>query len=434
MVKESFVFLTGVGVLVAALAWFVYVPQNTDVGVCPSGYTHPSQELLGYNFHSHNDIHGECFFSDGYEHATERFMKAADLLGAETSSMQVTDTLSTSVAILRGNPEQYAIHISGTHGPESYAGSATQIAALEYLYVNKILNGIPEENRPTIVFVHALNPYGFKTGRRVNENNIDLNRNFLTDEQFEFVKSRDPNYAGYVDLDSALNPKSQPFKTISYNELYSYYNLVVSALKYGTGRIKKAMVSGNYFNSKGFGFGGFQRSQSANNLIDLLVHKLDIPHRAKHVVLIDVHTGLGPFGVDTLLGLADADSLDQAKTADIARIFPMDYDHDNLVRGGLYDPPKEYDSDNGIAASSKAAAAVGSGYELTIGTVSGSFCHNMLAPHLKGNDRVCVTQEFGTRDMLLVGKVVLYSGRLYLLTFMFVAVFSAGELCLPARY
>ncbi len=74
---------------------------------------------------------------------------------------------------------------------------------------------------PTIVLIHALNPYGFATGRRVNEENIDINRlfyhlssiihelnishlisyifldrNFLSPELWKEVLSRHPNFAG----------------------------------------------------------------------------------------------------------------------------------------------------------------------------------------------------------------------------------------------
>ena len=51
----------------------------------------------------------------------------------------------------------------------------------------------------------SLNPYGFAHLRRVNEQNIDLNRNFLLPgERFE---GADPTYAS---LDGLLNPTSPP--------------------------------------------------------------------------------------------------------------------------------------------------------------------------------------------------------------------------------
>jgi hypothetical protein len=35
---------------------------------------------------------------------------------------------------------------------------------------------LADPDRPTIVFVHAVNPFGFANNRRVNEDNVDVNR------------------------------------------------------------------------------------------------------------------------------------------------------------------------------------------------------------------------------------------------------------------
>jgi hypothetical protein len=43
--------------------------------------------------------------------------------------------------------------------------------------------GISVGSDDAVVFVHALNPYGMAWLRRVNENNIDLNRNFMEFEK-----------------------------------------------------------------------------------------------------------------------------------------------------------------------------------------------------------------------------------------------------------
>jgi hypothetical protein len=49
------------------------------------------------------------------------------------------------------------------------------------------------------------------------------------------------------------------------------------------------MVSGNYHKATGFGFGGFEPSNSAMNLYKLTLQILDIPNQASELVLIDVH-------------------------------------------------------------------------------------------------------------------------------------------------
>lgn len=77
----------------------------------------------------------ERFFSDSYGTCRERFKSAASEAGAELRYLPVVDDLTTDVAIFQGRSDSYLVHISGTHGPEGYAGSATQVN----LYVNAII-------------------------------------------------------------------------------------------------------------------------------------------------------------------------------------------------------------------------------------------------------------------------------------------------------
>jgi hypothetical protein len=79
----------------------------------------------------------------------------------------------------------------------------------------------------TLVFIHAVNPYGFHHDRRVNEDNIDINRNFLTPEEFEMAWSRDPNFAGYVDADPFFNPEHMSEYTFI-NDLVTIRNVVTA--------------------------------------------------------------------------------------------------------------------------------------------------------------------------------------------------------------
>ena len=62
--------------------------------------------------------------------------------------------------------------ISETHGVEGFCGSGCQVGFL----VERVYEGLPKT--VGVALVHALNPYGFAWLRRVNEDNVDLNRNF----------------------------------------------------------------------------------------------------------------------------------------------------------------------------------------------------------------------------------------------------------------
>ena len=56
-----------------------------------------------------------------------------------------------------------------------------------------------------LVLLHALNPFGVAWVRRANEENVDLNRNFL--DEGETYAGSPARYAAY---DALLNPKHPP--------------------------------------------------------------------------------------------------------------------------------------------------------------------------------------------------------------------------------
>lgn len=425
-----------VAVVAAILYWFNY-PIFQDVGKCPEGHFPPLKSLSIENIPEMlNSIEGECFFSENYDEATKQFAKLAQLAGGKISKMSIDDDLNTYVSVFEGSPDKFLVHISGTHGVEAYAGSAIQASILEYLRFSNIYSSeTPEKNNlPTVIMIHALNPYGFKNNRRTNEDNIDLNRNFLTSDEFVFVKNRDPNLSYYLDLDHILNPTKKPTNSIFWNELLGFGDVLRAVFHHGTATIKRAMVSGNYHKQTGYGFGGFEYAKSTRNLMNLLIDELKIPQLAKKFVLIDVHTGLGPSGIDTLMYLTHNTTNETL----INEVFPYDYDPSGLITGALKAPSprqampnkisislggqaseysriksaeeEEFNKNNDIKTqhipkrSVEDAYSVSEGYDMTLGTIAEGFCEQLLAPGLSDENRVCVTQEFGTVPMIQVGK------------------------------
>ncbi|KAL7488896.1 hypothetical protein ACHAW6_014492 [Cyclotella cf. meneghiniana] len=117
------------------------------------------------------------------------------------------------------------IHSSGVHGVEGYLGSAIQLRFLHELIIQneKRLDsqqdtGSTDGELRQVLLIHAVNPHGMRHHRRTNENNVDLNRNALSAEEWKSIRSRDPNFSGYVDLDSILNP----FLPVRNGELFSW--------------------------------------------------------------------------------------------------------------------------------------------------------------------------------------------------------------------
>lgn len=341
---------------------------------------------LDYN---NADLPYECLFSSSFFEAQALFKASSRYVrGSQKLRLPVSDeniNLCNDIVVIPGNKKRYLIHISGTHGAEGYAGSAIQSAILQYLSGesrNKKAENVEtsqtsldshditsEPDSPTIILVHALNPIGFAKNRRVNEDNIDLNRNFLKEKEFQTVRNRDPDFAGYVTIDDIINPTSKPFKNVFLNDAYSIYLTVTAVIKHGMLNMKKAMVSGNYYKSKGLGFGGYKLSRSGQNLINLM-HQLNIHETAEKIVFIDVHTGLGPSGQDTLMiGLNDYTDDEKAV---VRELFPADI---NTTTGQSYGGIME----NFVGSNLEGAS---SGYELTVVSYRLSVAINEIMPNL----------------------------------------------------
>ena len=142
-------------------------------------------------------------FSSSYSEARHRFLDAARAVNADVHSHALDaaspDKLAIDVATL-GEPHDPALVISsGIHGVEGYFGSAVQLALLQQL---KLAN---HRKNIRYVLIHGVNPYGFAQGRRVNEDNTDLNRNFMLN-----VSAYAGAPEGYARLNGLLNPPSPP--------------------------------------------------------------------------------------------------------------------------------------------------------------------------------------------------------------------------------
>ena len=362
------------------------------------------QSVCGVNFLQSN-ISGECFFRQDYRSARELFLKSAAAAGAELVFLPVTAGLGTDVAIIKGSDHLsgFLIHLSGIHGVEGYAGSAIQSAALQYIghmKERKYQKGSEENDKeayndayPTLVFIHAVNPFGFENNRRVNEDNIDLNRNFLTEEEFTAVKTRDPNYSGYVDLNNLINPTVQASNNGIINDIVNIFRTLLALSRYGLLHLKKALVSGNYHKQNGVGFGGFTMSKSVHNLIEL-VHsdKLDIT-MSDRVVLVDVHTGLGPEGVDTVFTNPPGDLI----------AFPTEEDF-GLIRSGSTKPVITGGIHANVPNKKMKESDALSGYDLTVGQTTSGFCDNFLSKVSSKTLRTCLLQEIGTVSPIVVGR------------------------------
>jgi len=189
--------------------------------------------------------------------------------------------LAVHIAVIGSSePRRALIHTSGLHGVEGFPGSAIQLQAMASLVP-------PPDSGDAIVIVHCINPYGMAWLRRWNENNVDLNRNFLFEE--EAFRSASEVYRR---LNSLLNPK----KNARLVDLF-YVRALLYVLCHGIRGPKQAVAEGQYEFQKGLFYGGDRLEQGPQKLLGWMKTHFQELRRA---VCIDVHTGLGSFGQDVL--------------------------------------------------------------------------------------------------------------------------------------
>jgi len=318
----------------------------------------------------------ESHFSESYYTARALFRsRAAAAKDTTLFSLPLPELahldLTIDVAVVKGTADRVLLHISGTHGVEGFAGSAIQSRLLER---QADASSESPAQHPTVVLVHALNPFGFSQLRRFNEHNVDLNRNYLSPAAFSRRAGQDPNAYGYMDVFEILNP--QVSASACGTDWLFWPRAARQLLERGFGAIKRAVVSGNYHFPSSVYYGGRDLEPSIALLDHFLRHHVLTDEVAKFG-MIDVHTGLGAPGEDTLL-------LQRQTNVTLAReIFSME------------DPGKE---STRIVPIHTDESGVSEGYDSAEGfTIDGV---TVLLAELSGGGKretdLLVTQEFGT--------------------------------------
>jgi hypothetical protein len=294
---------------------------------------------------------GACFAAS-YAEARESFLAACAAAGAEVASHRHPLTGPDGAPLFldearlgpAGAPRVLFL-FSGTHGIEGFCGSGLQTWLLGGGLAERLPDGV------ALVLVHALNPWGFAWGRRVNEDNVDLNRNFLDHA------APHPANPDYDALHDAVNPASlaQPVVAESLARIRRFQEERGAAATY------RALSGGQYAHPQGVQYGGREPAWS-NRLVRAIVAR----HGAGRALAlgIDLHSGLGSRGVGVLMQTAAGGSvaarLAAALWKDVLRAEP----------------------------------AAGTDVALVSGLLGPAFCA-ALAPV----PAACLVLEFGTRDM-----------------------------------
>jgi hypothetical protein len=230
---------------------------------------------------------GAGCFSPDYRMARARFRAAATDRGAAVDALPVgagaNDLTIDAAALGTDRPRRLVLVTSGLHGIEGFFGSAVQLA----LFDDAFAAWKPPDGA-AVVMLHALCPFGFDQLRRTNEDNIDLNRNFLKPGQ-AYAGSA----PGYADLDPLVNAPRPPGRWDSFIP-----RLYLKALIQGERRVRQAIAGGQYEFPRGLFFGGSGPAASHRILVEQLPRWTD---SAERIVHIDFHTGLGPWATYKVL-------------------------------------------------------------------------------------------------------------------------------------
>jgi hypothetical protein len=232
-------------------------------------------------------MHRDDYFPADYFAARAAFRARAIAVGAEPIAHSITasgphdEALSLDSAYFGSPaPHQLVVITSGIHGVEGYAGSA-----LQQLWLAEFAGPLPVDTG--ILLIHALNPYGFAHDRRVNEHNVDLNRNALT-------AFPGPVNHAYRALNTWLNPPSPapPIDDFAWRAL-------PLLLRHGRAALTQAIAAGQYEFPHGLFYGGREREPSLVIFANMLAAaRFAGVRRVWH---FDLHTGLGRYGHCQLL-------------------------------------------------------------------------------------------------------------------------------------
>lgn len=165
------------------------------------------------------------------------------------------------------------------HGIEGYVGSAM----LEHF----LQNYLPQIDPKTtgLLLIHAINPWGMKHHRRVNLDNIDLNRTFL------YEQNPDPAFNHKYDRLLSLLSGSTVIERPWLELLTFMPRLKRMAKRMGWEEFNNTWMTGQYRHADGLFYGGVETPKETQTIKELLRGAFENYEQVLH---LDMHTGYGP--------------------------------------------------------------------------------------------------------------------------------------------
>lgn len=235
-------------------------------------------------------------FCETFIACRQMFLKASEPWTQQNRGAGIVTTLSIPTTLSQGwlpvdvlelpatkTPSNLVVIASGVHGAEAYTGSS-----LQTLLMNQLLPAI-DRSSTTIILIHILNPWGALTGRRVTENNVDLNRNFTTDH--ELFRLWNPAY-------DAISPVVNPTHPVNDGWIpwTKFYSQALSLwLKTPMGELRRALLRGQYQFPNGVYYGGSKPEPVVMPIKQYFSQRLN-KNNFQKILLLDIHTGYGARG------------------------------------------------------------------------------------------------------------------------------------------
>ena len=226
----------------------------------------------------------ERFFAQSYAEARGKFLAACATAGLAVQShehpLKGRDGELLAMDVARAgaaDAPRVLLVTSACHGVEGYCGSGVQGALL----ADAGFAAAAQAAGVAVLYVHALNPYGFSWWRRVTHENVDLNRNW---HDFSQPLAANPAYDAIA---SWLVPATWPPAAENEQALAGY----VAA--HGPKALQAAVTGGQHDHPQGLFYGGRAPTWSQQTLRAVL---REHGRRCARLAWIDLHTGLGPQG------------------------------------------------------------------------------------------------------------------------------------------
>jgi len=227
-------------------------------------------------------------FSDTYEESRQKFIDSLTSIrqvfpNALLSSHRLAGNEDLTIDWITAQPEhkdRLFILTTGQHGIEGYTG-----AAIQQLFIREFLPQLLPENTG-LLLVHAINPWGMKHRRKVNTNNVDLNRNFNM-HPHEFDPHSNP---AARKLEKLVYPQ-HPVRASWFERAWFIIKVLGTVLRVGRKDFMAGSLMGQYCFPDGMYFGGETWQEETGLLMCLYQNALSEYPQVLH---LDMHTGYGP--------------------------------------------------------------------------------------------------------------------------------------------